>query len=97
MTLGVCHFKHTKLQVQVPDVALLSVYRPSDPPPPDSLLRDAGMMEAVGRWGPEPEKECVSACGCSVCPGVTRVRQVQLCLKSSEWVLKGQRVPFLLA
>lgn len=89
MTLGVRHFKHTKLQVQVSDAALF-IYQPSDHPPPrslftsrlspDSLLRDAWMMEGVGRWGPEPEKECVSACGCSVCLGVTRVRQVQLCL-----------------
>lgn len=39
----------------------------------DSFLRDAWMMEGVSWWGPEPEKECASAC-----PGVTCVIKVQL-------------------
>lgn len=90
MTLGVCHFKHTKLQVQVSGAALLSLsigHQPTHAPPqpfhvtlePRFSPQGRLMMEGVGRWGPEPEKECVSACGCSICPGVTRVRQVQLC------------------
>lgn len=47
----------------------------------DSSLRDAWMMEGVSRWGPEPEKQCVS-----VCPGVTCVRQVQAPSIVSQWI-----------
>lgn len=50
MTLGVRHFKHTKLQVQVSDAALLSLSAGHQTPPQPFHFMLEPRFSAQGRW-----------------------------------------------